>query len=269
MHESAAIEMEPNGPAQHTLLEGASLADKILNRIAVRDGGNALHDDWTLVEIFGHVVTRRPDQLHAPSMRGMVGFCTRKRRKERMMNIDDPIREGIRHSRTKYLHVASKHHEIDAMLPKQRDLGNFLVFFGVLCDRKMVKWNPETLRDPSEILPIARDERYLHVQFPTFVAGKEIVKAVIVLRYKKGDARGNVREVKLPLHRKTVDERFQTRDNGFSRQRKTGDRPLDPHEENAHLLVHMLIDVYDIPSIFKEESRNGRDDSGLIRAGDQ
>lgn len=58
-------EVQAHGTAEDGALEVASLADHVLDGITVRNAGDFLFDDWTLIQTHGHVMTRGADQLHS------------------------------------------------------------------------------------------------------------------------------------------------------------------------------------------------------------
>ena len=92
---------------------------------------------------------------------------------------------------------------------------------------------------------------------------------MVVLRHKKGSSRNDVRKMQLPLHRESTHEGLQGGSELPALQRKTLDFQLNPHEEDAVLLIDVLIDVHDVPLMFEKEGGNCRYDARLIGAGDQ
>ena len=52
-----------------------------------------LRDDRTLVEIAGHILSRRPDQLHAAIERLRLGLCALEAWQEGMVDVDALARE--------------------------------------------------------------------------------------------------------------------------------------------------------------------------------
>jgi len=67
-------QVQAHGTAEHRAFEVASLADHVFDGIAMGDASYFLFDDWTFIEIHGHIVARGSDQLH-PTQKGlMVGL---------------------------------------------------------------------------------------------------------------------------------------------------------------------------------------------------
>src|SRR5580704_1227623 len=112
--EDAVAEMQAHGAAEDGTLEVTSLADHVFDGIAVRDASHFLFDDWTFIQIHGHVVTRGPDQLHSPQESLMVRLCSDEGGEKRVMNIDDATGIVGNEILAQYLHVASKHDQLDA-----------------------------------------------------------------------------------------------------------------------------------------------------------
>ena len=61
--------------------------------VAVAHPLHVLLDDRTAVELLRHIVGRGADELHPAIIRLLVRLAADERRQERMVNIDDPIRE--------------------------------------------------------------------------------------------------------------------------------------------------------------------------------
>src|SRR3954463_8609246 len=61
----AVLQVPAHRAGEHRLLEVAALADQVVDRVAMRDPDRALLDDRSLIELGGHVVAGRADQLDA------------------------------------------------------------------------------------------------------------------------------------------------------------------------------------------------------------
>ena len=57
--------MPANGSGEHDAFQIAPLLDQVFELIAVRDAGDVLLDDRSVVENLGYVVAGRADQLDA------------------------------------------------------------------------------------------------------------------------------------------------------------------------------------------------------------
>src|SRR5271167_2676917 len=75
----AVVQMQRDGSGQDQPLHVAPDALELLGALAVVDADHILVDDWSVVELLGHVVGRGPDQLNSPLMRAAVGICTGER----------------------------------------------------------------------------------------------------------------------------------------------------------------------------------------------
>ena len=74
--------MPEDRAAEDDLLQVFSLSDQILERVAMAHPDRVLLNNRTLVEIFGHVMAGRADDLHAFGESLMVRIFTRKRRQK-------------------------------------------------------------------------------------------------------------------------------------------------------------------------------------------
>ena len=84
-----------HGSCQYYTFEISSFSYEILQRVLVRDSDDILLDNGTFIKLTGHVVAGGTDYLD-PSLKCLpVRVPTGKRRKERMMNIDDPAGKSI------------------------------------------------------------------------------------------------------------------------------------------------------------------------------
>ena len=112
--QDAVAEVQADGAAEDGAFEVTALADHVFDGIAVGDAGHCLFDDWTFIQIHGHVVACGPDQFHAAQEGLMVGLGADEGGKKRMMDIDNAI--GILGNEVfaQDLHVAGQHDQLDA-----------------------------------------------------------------------------------------------------------------------------------------------------------
>src|SRR5260370_39644350 len=94
----------------------ASLANKVLQPVAVRNARPALLDDRSVVENFCDVMRGRADELYAALERLVVRLCADERRQKRMVDIDDPLGVLFDEIRGEYLHITREHDQIDVVL---------------------------------------------------------------------------------------------------------------------------------------------------------
>src|SRR5690349_11864267 len=71
VHQDAAFQMPRNRLGQHLSFQLATLPDKVLHPMTMRDARHVLMDDRAFIEIAGGVVRRGTDELH-PAFMGLV-----------------------------------------------------------------------------------------------------------------------------------------------------------------------------------------------------
>src|SRR5450432_4310162 len=85
----AAFEVEPHRAGQHAALELAALAHELGDVVAVAHAADVLLDDGTLVELAGHEMRGRADDLHAARLGLVVGLGADEGGQERVVDVDD------------------------------------------------------------------------------------------------------------------------------------------------------------------------------------
>src|SRR5690606_32029649 len=151
MNQGAPVQMQPDGTSENTLLQDAPLANKVRDRVTVRNRSDTLGDDGAFVQIPGDVVARRTDQLDPPPMGGMIGPRAGEGGEEGVVNVDDAVRESIGDAGAQDLHVTRQDDEINAVLPQERDLRLLLRWFCFLGDREVMKRDLKAIRDGAQV----------------------------------------------------------------------------------------------------------------------
>jgi hypothetical protein len=105
---------------EHLALHVAAHPAHVLDGGAVVDAGHLLLDDRPGVEVGGHVVRRRPDELDPAVVRGPVGVGPDERRQEAVVDVDQPLGEPRAELGRHDLHVAGQHHQVDVADQLQR-----------------------------------------------------------------------------------------------------------------------------------------------------
>ena len=99
--------------------------------VGVVDPDHLLLDDRTLVEVGGHVVRGRSDQLHAAGVGLVVGLGALEAGQERVVDVDRAAFEGPAEVVGQDLHVAGQHHQVDVVLVDQLQQPGFGLGLGV------------------------------------------------------------------------------------------------------------------------------------------
>src|SRR4029077_12710169 len=82
VHEDSAFDMQADGAGEDNFFQIATLANEILDLIAVGDADNVLLNDGAVVEHFGDVVAGGADQLYTAFERLMIGAGAHERGQE-------------------------------------------------------------------------------------------------------------------------------------------------------------------------------------------
>src|SRR5882762_5747038 len=101
---------------KHSSLDVATLAREGVGGVGVAYGFRVLHDDRTLVEIFGNVVSSCAYHFHAPVKRLAVGLSSLEPRQKRMVDVDAATSEEFAHICRKDLHIARQYDQIGSRL---------------------------------------------------------------------------------------------------------------------------------------------------------
>ncbi len=88
------------------------------------------------------------------------------------------------------------------------------------------------------------------------------------LRDEEGNARLVVAEVQRPLHAEAQGDRLERRPNLLAGDVEALQLPLDALQEDALLLVGVLVGVDDVAAVAEEEVGDGRHQPLLVAAGD-
>ena len=120
LHDHPVLAVPGDRLGEHLPLDVAADPAHVLDRRAVVDPGDLLLDDRAGVELGGHVVRRRPDQLHPAVVRRLVGVRAHERRQEAVVDVDQPLREPAAEVGGHDLHVAGQHDQVDVAEQLQR-----------------------------------------------------------------------------------------------------------------------------------------------------
>jgi hypothetical protein len=121
--------MPAYGLSENRLFKILSLADQILDGVAVADPRDVLGDNRTLIERRGHIVRGGTDNLDSSRISLVVRSPSRKGRQKAVVNVDnrDP---GLREkSCAQHLHLPRQNDQID--LPALEDLQLCLLRLGL------------------------------------------------------------------------------------------------------------------------------------------
>src|SRR6267142_6929167 len=107
VEQNPVFDMPANRARKHHFFDVAAFFDELFNSVPVRDSDHILFNDGPIVEYFGHIVSRRPNQLDSSLERLVIGPGANKSRKERVVNVDQVLRTDSRGEFSReHLHVA-------------------------------------------------------------------------------------------------------------------------------------------------------------------
>jgi len=93
MQQAAPVKMQLHRTRQHPPFDIAALAHQIVGLIGMGDPFDVLFDDRAFVEIAGHVMRSRADQLDPALVCLVIGLGALEPGQERMMDIDAAARQ--------------------------------------------------------------------------------------------------------------------------------------------------------------------------------
>src|SRR5579864_9824323 len=105
VEQDAVLDVPADGSREDYLFDVAAFFNQILDGVAVRDAFDTLFDDGAVVEDFGDVVGGGADDFYATVEGLLVGLGSDECGQERMMNIDDLLRELFDKAGGKHLHI--------------------------------------------------------------------------------------------------------------------------------------------------------------------
>jgi hypothetical protein len=178
-------QVQPYRAAQHLPFQLTSFADQFFHRVAVCHAAHVLIDDGSLIQFRGYVVARRTNKLHAPLVRLLVRLASHKRRKERVVDIDDAIGVAIYKRCRQHLHVTRKHYQFNVERTQQQQLFVFLFALRLWSDWKNVKGNVERINLRAKIGMVAHHRDDFAGKFAGPVSVQHFKQAVVVLGWRR------------------------------------------------------------------------------------
>ena len=249
-------------PGQHHVLHVAPDGGQRRHVHRVVHAGHVLLDDRALVEVGGHVVGGRADQLHAAVVGLLVGARALEAGQEGMVDVDRAAFQLAAQLGRQDLHVAGEHHQLDAFAVgdlQQARLGMGLARGG---DRHVVEGNVVGRRQLVEIPMVRHDRADVDRQQPGAPAEQQVVQAVPQLRDQDQRGHGAGRVGKAEAHAEALGHRREGR-----REVRLRRGEVHAHEEQPGVAVVELAGFQDVAALFEEEAGNGVDDARTVRTG--
>lgn len=249
-NQDLALKMLKDSLGEDDLLEVAPFSDQVFHGVGMAAAGDILFDNGPCIQIRGYIMAGGPYDLDTPFMGGMVGFGPRKCRQERVVYIDDPVGKPVDKPLAQDLHIAGKYDKIDAVIPEELEFEGFLFRFIFLCNRDMVKIDPEPFGHRLKLLVVTDDQGNLHVPLPSRIASQDVEKAMWHLGDKQRHPWDFGREMEFPNHlHGSSDQCIEVLPYLVGWDGKMVKFPLHPHVKDHLLPVDMLVEIDDIPLV--------------------
>jgi hypothetical protein len=214
---------------------------------------DVLLDDRAGVELLGHVVRRRADDLHAALERPAAGVGAREGGQERMMDVDDRRAERLQEAAAEDLHVAREDHEVEA-IGQQLEHARLGRGLAVRRHRHVLEARAEGLDVGRVIGMVGDDERDLAGQLAAAPSPEKVEQAVLLARDEHRDP-GRARGVaQAPVH---AEARADLGPEGLGELRaQRRQREGHAHEERAALGIRrVLVGADDVRAARRQEPR--------------
>ncbi len=125
------------------------------------------------------------------------------------------------------------------------------------------------LGERAGVFVVADDEGQVGAEFAGLVAMEEVGEAVRVLRDEEGDVLELVGELDAPVHAELLGDGLEGGAEGGLVEVGGVGRELHAHEEEAELVVLMLVGVENVGAALVEQRRDAGHQALLIRAVDE
>jgi hypothetical protein len=260
--------------SQHVTLDICPLNRQLPRAHAMIHPHDILLDDRALVEIRGHEVRRRADDLHAPLVRLVVGLRALETREEGVVDVDDAAGHGGAERRREDLHVPREDDEVDGVgLTEGEDFG-LLRGFRLRSDGEVVEGDIVGGCQGGEVRVIGDDERDVDVELGGGLPEEKVVETVADFRdhdHNAGFGRVGVERVG---HREGGGDVVELLAQGLKVEGGGGFETfigpeVHAHEKGARAGVAVLLRVHDVEVVLCEEAGHSVDDAGAVRAGER
>ena len=269
-HEDAPLDVGAHRSGEHDGLEVTAPAGELGDVVTVGHVGDVLGDDWTLVEVRGHVVRGGPDDLDTPVVGLSVRIGPDERRKERMVDVDHPSEPVHREVAGQHEHVAREHDELDVERPEQVAERPLLIAAGIVSrsHRHVVEGHGERAGQRSGIVVVRHDGAHVESEVAISGAGQQVGSAMQLARAQDRGS-GTVREcIEGELHRPVGRQRGEALPQGVE-GRRAGMSELDALKEHRIGGVRVLLGVDDVAPRRSDPAGDRRHDSGAIGTRDE
>lgn len=174
----SAFRVPLNGRSKHLALNVGTLINQLLGAHAVVNPGDALLDDWALVQVGCHEVRRSADNLDTAVVRLVVRLGALEGRQEAVVNVDNATRHCFAERRAQHLHIPRKDDQLDVVLLDQfQDLG-LLGGLRLPRHRQVTEFDAEAGGELGKVGMVGYNQGDFDRQLASFGAEQQIVEAV-------------------------------------------------------------------------------------------
>ena len=264
IHEDATLRVEADGLGEDAALHVLAEGHHVGRGVSVGDTGDVLLDDRALVEVGGHVVGGRTDQLDAALVGLRVGARALEGGQEGVVDVDDAALHGAADLVGEDLHVARQDDELNVFGGDEVEELAFRLGLRVLRDGDVQEGDAVELGDGRQVRVITNDRDHVDGQALRLLAVQEVGEAVTLARHHDDGAQ---------LAAQVVDavggaEFF--RDAGqplVDRGAPLRGVDLDAHKEGTRVGVAELLRLDDVAAGLTDHAGHGMHDARAVRAG--
>ncbi|MCO5555083.1 hypothetical protein L7F22_008623 [Adiantum nelumboides] len=268
------LQVPPQPAGQHQALDVASPSHHVGRGVPVVDAGDVLLDDRAGVEVGGHVVAGRADQLDPARVRLVVRPRTREGRQEAVVDVDRPPRPRLAQVRGQHLHEPGEDDRVGGVVVDElADLlerGDLALLAGRVAGRGegyVVERHPVRGDDRLQRRVVADHAGDLHRQLARPHPAEDVVQAVLVAGHQQHGALADAGVGDAVLTAQLGGDRGEP---GAELVDTEGDRRgVDDlaGAEHLRLDVGVVGGLGDRGAELGEERADPRDDAGAVRAG--
>ena len=256
--------MEADGLGEDAALHVLAESHHVRRGVGVGDASDVLLDDRPLVQVGGHVVRGRADQLDAAIVGLRVGARPLEGRQERVVDVDDAALHGAADLVGEDLHVARQDDELNLFGGDQVEELALRLGLRILRDGDVQEGDAVELGDGRQVRVVADDRDHVNGQALRLLAVQEVGQAVPLARDHDDGAQLAAQVVDAVGGVEFFGDAGQALIDGRATLRGVD---LDAHEEGTRVGVAELLGLDDVAAGLADHAGHGVHDAGAVRAG--
>ena len=256
--------MEADGLGEDAALHVLAERYHVGRGVGVGDAGDVLLDNRTLVEVGGHVVGGRADQLDAAIMSLRVGTRALEGGQEGVVDVDDAALHGAADLVGEDLHVARQDDELNVLGGDQVEELALRLSLRALRDGDVEEGDAVELGDGRQVRVVANDRDHVDGQALRLLAVQEVCEAVAFARHHDDGAQLAAQVVDAVGGTEFFGDAGQTLVDGRAALRRVN---LNAHEEGTRIGIAELLRLDDVAAGPADHAGHGVHDPGAVRAG--